>query len=158
MNATIGYRQNNASAAQIAAHLVRCDADFVPPLSGRVDLDAYAQKIAGKASRFEAWSGDTLVALVAAYCNDRERRSAYITSVSVLRERAGEGIVSRLLRQCVEHAKAQGMKWIELEVAEANAAAIRLYERAGFVAGAVKAPFVSMSMDLESEDARGRQA
>ena len=98
MSAAIEYRLNMASAAQIAEHLLRCDADFVPPLSGRVEIRDYAQKIASKATRFEAWSGGTLVGLVAAYCNDRDKRIAFITSVSVLREWTGKGIAARLMK------------------------------------------------------------
>ena len=85
MQAAVDYLSNKASEAEIAEHLSRCDADFVPPLSGRVEINDYAKKIASKATRFEAWSGGTLVGLVAAYCNDQEKHIAYITSVSVLR-------------------------------------------------------------------------
>ncbi len=146
----IEYVLSKATAAQIAAHLARCDADFVPPLSGRVGIDDYARKIAGRAARFEAWSGDTLVGLVAAYCNDLEKRIAYVTSVSVLREWAGRGIVTKLMNQCVEHARGLGMNQIDLEVASGNAPAIRLYERCGFVAGRTRAPFVSMKLNLKA--------
>ena len=73
MRAEIDYLSNKASEAEIAEHLSRCDADFVPPLSGRVEINEYAKKIANKATRFEAWSGGMLVSLVAAYCNDHEK-------------------------------------------------------------------------------------
>lgn len=149
MNATIEYLLNKTSAAQIAEHLSRCDADFVPPLSGRVDMKDYARKIASTATRFEAWSGGTLVGLVAAYCNDRERRFAYITSVSVLHEWTGKGIAAHLMNQCVEHVKASGMRQISLEVAGDNAPAIKLYEESGFIVGKANAPMVTMILTLE---------
>ena len=151
MTAVIEYLLNKTSAAQIAEHLLRCDADFVPPLSGRVKVDDYARKIADKATRFEAWSGGSLVGLVAVYCNDREKRIAYITSVSVLREWTGKGVVAHLMSQSVEHAKALGMKQIGLEVASDNTPAIRLYEKSGFIAGKAHAPFVSMNLFLKAE-------
>ena len=72
----IAFRSSKATEAQIAEHLARCDADFVPPLSGRVEINDYAKKISIKAKRFEAWSGDILVGLVAAYCNHHEKRIA----------------------------------------------------------------------------------
>src|SRR5882672_4187541 len=133
MNATIGYLLNKASVAQIAEHLSRCDADFVPPLSGRVEIEGYARKIASKATRFEAWSRGTLVGLVAAYCNDREKRIAYITSVSVLREWTGMGIAADLMNRCAEYARASAMRQVSLEVAGDNSPAIKLYEESGFV-------------------------
>ena len=150
MSAAVEYLSNKASEAEIAEHLSHCDADFVPPLSGRVEINDYAKKIANKATRFEAWSGGTLVGLVAAYCNDQEKRIAYITSVSVLKEWMGKGIAARLMSQCIEHAKASGMRQISLEVASDNAPAIRLYEKSGFVAGKANAPFVSMNLYLKS--------
>jgi len=153
MNTAIDYLLNKASAVQIAEHLSRCDADFVPSLSGRVEIKDYARKIASNATRFEAWSGGTLVGLVAAYCNDREKRIAYITSVSVLREWTGKGIASQLMSRCVEHAKASGMRQMSLEVAGGNAPAIELYEESGFVAGKADAPLITMVLMLEK---RGR--
>ncbi len=150
MSNAVDYLLNKASAAQIADHLLRCDADFVPPLSGRVEIKDYAKKIASKAMRFEAWSGGTLVGLVAAYCNDQGKRIAYITSVSVLKEWTGKGIAARLMSRCIEHAKASGMRQISLEVASENTPAIKLYERGGFVVGKAKTPFVTMNLCLKS--------
>lgn len=143
------YHVNKASIAEIACHLSACDADFVPPLNRRVEIHGYAQKLASKATRFEAWSGGVLVGLVAMYCNDQEKRVAYITSVSILKSWTGKGIGARLMNQCIEHAKASGMRQISLEVAEANASAIKLYEKSGFVAGQVAAPFVMMDLHLK---------
>jgi ribosomal protein S18 acetylase RimI-like enzyme len=142
----VEYLSNKASEAEIAEHLSRCDADFVPPLSGRVEINDYAKKIASNATRFEAWSGVTLVGFVAFYCNDQEKHIAYITSVSVLRKWTGKGIVYRLMNQCIEHAKALGIRQISLEVASGNTSAIKLYEKSGFVADRVNAPFVVMNL------------
>lgn len=148
MRTAVEYLSNKASEAELVEHLSHSDADFVPPLSGRVDVCVYAQKIASKAVRFEAWSGDTLVGLVAAYCNDQEKRAAYITSVSVLKTWTGKGIATRLVGQCVEHAKRSGMRQISLEVASGNTPAIKLYKKNGFVAGKGNAAFVSMILHL----------
>jgi ribosomal protein S18 acetylase RimI-like enzyme len=142
----VEYLSNKASEAEIAEHLSRCDADFVPPLSGRFEIKDYAEKIASKATRFEAWSGVTLAGFVAFYCNDQEKHIAYITSVSVLRNWTGKGIAYRLMKQCIEHAKALGMRQISLEVASGNTSAIKLYEKIGFVADRANAPFVVMNL------------
>lgn len=158
MNASIVFLLNKASAAQIAAHLLSCDADFVPPLSGRVEIRDYAQKIASNAIRFEAWSGVTLVGLAAVYCNDQETRIGYITSVSVLKAWTGKGIAARLVGQCVEHAKTLRMRQISLEVASDNTSAIKLYKKSGFVAGKANAPFVTMNLYLESGEEHEQQA
>ena len=157
MNATIQYHLNKASTVEIAEHLRRCDADFEPRLSHRVEISSYAQKIVSKAMRFEAWSGGTLVGLVAAYCNDHEKRIAYVTSVSVLRAWTSQGIAARLVGQCVEYAKTSGMRQISLEVASDNTRATTLYEKTGFVAGNGNAPFITMDLCLESEEPHEQQ-
>ena len=150
MSAVVEYLSNKASTAEIAGHLSCCDTDFVPPLSGRVEITGYANKIVSRATRFEAWSGGTLIGLVAVYCNDLENRVAYITSASVLKAWTGKGIAARLVDQCVEHTKASGMRQISLEVASGNMSAIRLYEKNGFATGKESTPFVSMSLYLNS--------
>ena len=150
MGELIEYSLNKTSEAEIVAHLRTCDADFVPPLSGRVEISDYVKKIASKAMRFEAWSGGTLVGLVAAYYNDQEKHIAHITSISVLSEWMGKGIAAGLMSQCIEHAKVSKMRQISLEVASDNTPAIRLYEKNGFVAGKENAPFVSMDLYLKS--------
>jgi len=87
MSKTLVFTSSQASEVEIAEHLAHCDADFLPPLSSRVEIVDYARKIVAQAARFEAWSGGRLVGLVAMYCNDQERQIAYITSVSVLSKR-----------------------------------------------------------------------
>lgn len=149
MSETVEFEVNRASEAQIAEHLKHCDACFVPRLGDRVEIVEYAGKIANKAMRFEAWFGGKLIGLVAAYCNDREMRISYITSVSVLREWTGKGIAARLMERCVEYARTTGIRQIGLEVGSDNAPAIRLYEKMGFVAGKANGRFVTMTLSLK---------
>ena len=150
MSVVVEYLLNKASEVEIAKHLFCCDANFVPPLRGRVDINDYAKKIVSKATRFEAWSGEKLVGLVAVYSNDQEKRVAYITSVSVLQEWMRKGIAAKLVSQCIEHVSALGMSQISLEVAHDNEYAIRLYKKNKFVASLAHAQILSMSICLKS--------
>jgi len=147
--ATVVYGINAAAAGQIAAHLQSCDTRFVPALSTRVDIGAYAQKIGALAVRFEAWSDGVLVGLVAVYANDPASRIAFITSVSVQDGWTGLGIATRLMRDCVGHAKRQGFRKISLEVAVDERRAIRLYERHGFSRGEINGAVLNMHLDLQ---------
>lgn len=149
MNTSIEFLLNEASSELVAEHLLRCDSDFMPPLSDRVEINDYAKKITSSTTRFEAWSGGMLVGLVAAYCNDHVKRTAYITNVSRLTAWRGKGIASHLMNWCVEYVKALGMLQISLEVASDNKVAIELYERIGFVAEQSNSLFVTMNIDLE---------
>lgn len=155
MNVSIEYRINQASIGEIAQHLFRCEADFVPPLNGRVVIGDYAIKIASKATRFEAWSGDTLVGLVAVYCNDLVNRVAHITNVSVLRQWTGQGIAARLIKQCIEHAKAVALGQICLEVAADNAPVVQLYKKVGFVVIKTNGALLTMALPIEQKERHG---
>ena len=112
-------RADNASIgeARDRAHLAHCDAHFVPPLSGRVDIDAYAAKIADQAERFEAWAGGRSSGLVAAYCNDPDRAMPHSSPASACCPswRAGHrGAAAEALHPS---RAALGMTLIRLEVA-----------------------------------------
>lgn len=152
MSAAVEYLSNKASEAEIAEHLTRCDANFVPPLSTRVEIQVFAKKIADRATRFEAWTGGKLVGLVAVYCNDHVGRSAFITSVSVLPAWSGNGIATRLMDQCIEYSQALGMRQINLEVARGNDHAAKLYAKRGFATVKSNAQFVSMSLNLKIKE------
>ncbi len=132
MTDTIIYKRNQSAANDIAAHLAVCDTDFVPPLSHRACIEDYAAKLERFGERFEAWAGEELAGLVAAYCNQPEKLTAFVSSVSVLPCWRGAGIGGRLIESCIGHAAACGFGTIELRVAAANEAALRLYERHGF--------------------------
>jgi ribosomal protein S18 acetylase RimI-like enzyme len=152
MNVAIDYLSNMASEAQVTEHLLSCDANFVASLSHRVKITDYAEKIVSNATRFEAWSNGMLVALVAAYCNNQETRIAHITNVSVTKAWTRKGIAANLMDRCIEHARAVGMRRIELEVAVDNMLAIKLYKKSGFVADKSDGPLIQMKLDMKSEE------
>lgn len=129
---SVTFTVNRASVTEICAHLARCDAHFIPPLSTRVDLRAYAEKIVNHAERFEAWSTSGLAGLVAAYANDAGRAAVFVTSVSVVPELWGRGVGRRLMENCIDHARRMGFERLSLRVDREQAAAIGLYERCGF--------------------------
>ncbi len=151
MSGDVEYFLNRASEAEICKHLRLSDADFIPHLSSRVDIGEYAKKIAGNALKVEAWSGEELVGLVAAYCNDQETHIAYITSVSVLMKWAGKGLATQLVGKCIEYAKSSGMHAVNLEVASNSVAAIKLYEKIGFVVSESRGQWMAMTFLLNAE-------
>ena len=158
MNMAIEFAVDRASSSQVADHLRCCDAQFVPPLSARVDIPSYAQKIVGHATRFEAWSDGTVVGIVAAYFNDAAGQVAHITNVSVVPAWTGRGLAAALVRQCIDHGRRSGMLSISLEVAADNAAARRLYEQAGFQTIDPQAPNLTMRLPLcEGSDMSGQR-
>jgi ribosomal protein S18 acetylase RimI-like enzyme/SAM-dependent methyltransferase len=150
MSTAVEYLLNAASTAQISDHLQRCNANFIPPLSDRINIDAYALKITNKAARFEAWSSGELVGLVAAYCNDRTTQVAHITSVSVLQEWQGKRVAQTLIHSCIEYTRTAGMRQVDLEVAPGNLPAFALYEKNGFVVTQTDGTSIQMKLNLKS--------
>lgn len=129
---TIQYLEQSATRDDIQSHLEFCDADYLPPLSSRVDIPSYAAKLHARACTFEAWQDRALVGLVAAYLNDTGERAGFITSVSVVPGLAGQGVAAALLKMCIDGAWNRGMRRLDLQVSRANLRAIGLYEKFGF--------------------------
>ena len=130
---SVQYRRDTATTDDIHAHLTRCDADFTPPLSERLDLGEYAAKLAEQAARFEAWDEGRLVGLVAAYVTPGGPE-AFISNVSVVPELRGHGVAAALVADCIDRARGSGAAKLTLEVATADRAAGRFYEKLGFTA------------------------
>ncbi len=129
----LSYRTDSALEEEIYSHLQVCDADFYPPLCEKVDIREYSSKIYNNSVTFEAWAGNKLVGLLAAYLNDLKSRLGYITNVSVVRDYVGRGIASELINRCIRYSQDNGFNEIKLEVHEKNAPAILLYAKKGFI-------------------------
>ncbi|GHU31282.1 hypothetical protein AGMMS50256_19520 [Betaproteobacteria bacterium] len=152
MSDAIIFSKNKASETQIANHLTLCDNEFVPPLSVRVRIDNYARKLHQRATKFEAWQGETLIGLIAAYCNDREKGIAFISSVSVLKNWTKKGIATRLLQECIAYARSLKMRQISLEVARDNAMVFNFYTKNGFVIDHEKAEWLNMTFNITNRN------
>ena len=148
---TIEYHVNRATEIQIKEHLKLCEANFIPPLSERIELQMYSKKIVDKAVRFEAWEENVLIALIASYCNDNENRSAFITSVSVLKEMQGKGFASKLMKQCIKHLKELGLEQAILEVGNENVNAIAFYRKLSFMVSRIDDQTSFMQLNLFKE-------
>jgi GNAT superfamily N-acetyltransferase/2-polyprenyl-3-methyl-5-hydroxy-6-metoxy-1,4-benzoquinol methylase len=149
MSTVIEFRTGHSNQEQVAAHLRVCDGAFVPPLSSRVNVGDYAEKIAAKACRFEAWVNGGLAGLVAAYCNAQDKGKAFITSVSILPGWQGQGIASQLMEDCITYLRGRDFALVELEVTNDNTAAIALYRKHGFAASGTRGPSIVMTLDLD---------
>lgn len=149
--ADLRFLESTASAAAVSAHLKACDAAFVPKLSERLDIDAYAEKIVRNAVTFEAWQEDLLVGLVAAYINDPVRQTGYVTNVTVEPVLMGRHVAATLFESCLARARGDGFETIALEVGQENQRAIRFYEKFGFRILAKKATKLEMSLNLRQQ-------
>lgn len=145
----INYKIRSADVYDILKHLTRCKDNFIPGLDQTVDIPEYSKKIAQNAVTFEAWAGKELIGLIAAYFNDQQSRSGFITNVSVIKAFAGKGIASQLVKDCIRFAKEENFKQVSLEVNENNQPAIKLYRKHNFTDTALKGGLKMMSLILK---------
>lgn len=126
------YKRKTASILDIYEHLKKCSKNHVPVLDSRVDIESYAKKLFDYAQTFECWNGKDLVAFLAAYCNDKNHSSSFISNLSVVSSHYKQNIASQLLERCIEYARMLRFDSIDLEVHIGNVAALNLYKKYGF--------------------------
>jgi ribosomal protein S18 acetylase RimI-like enzyme len=156
MNAeSLDFKVNASTEQEIRAHLSGCDRGFSPPLSERVELGEYSRKLRLNAVTFEAWSGKSLVGMLAAYFDARER-SCFITNTSVSPEFSRRGIAAKLLAACLERARSEQVETVSLEVSQDSHPAIGLYAKFGFEVVGHRGDFLKMRCArLGARDASG---
>ena len=130
---TLKFAKNTATSQEVLCHLLGCDATFHPALSSRVILADYAEKISQHAIQFEAWSEGQLAGLVAAYCDDPQKGTAFVSNVSVLPSFTKLGIARQLMAVCHKHAVEAGFSKLSLDVDPNAYPALRLYQSLGFL-------------------------
>lgn len=155
MTTAVRIQLNGCTEHDIRRHLVACETEFDPPLSQRVDIAAYAQKIRQRALTVEAWQGDVLVGLVAAYLDDRQR-TCFVTNVSVLPKLKRRGIASALLSELLNQAGKQGMTELMLEVSKTSKHAAALYARFHFTVVDDRGATVLMKRWLAQDEGTSR--
>ena len=100
----ITYSINTLKLEQLKNFIKKIDDYFIPPLSERVNLTEYSNKI----YKFEAWDNDTLIGLIACYANNLKTKVAFFSLVAVLKEYRQQGIAGTLIENCVVKLKNRG--------------------------------------------------
>ena len=128
------FRECLDTVAREKRYLAQTEA---PPLDG---VTAFVrQSVASDAAQFVALDGDRVVGwadIFAAWPQATNHRAGL--GIGVLPEYRGRGVGSSLLEACIAKAWSQGLTRVELEVRADNTAAIKLYEKFGFVREGVK--------------------
>jgi ribosomal protein S18 acetylase RimI-like enzyme len=144
----IKYAKSTAGEAQMLAHFEKCDTNFVELLSQKINIKEYAVKIITNAVTFEAWNNNELAGLLAVYFNDIEKKTGFITNVSIAKTYEGNGIGSGLINMCIEYGKLNNYQYISLEVNKESHTAIHLYSKYGFIKTAETGDSLLMSLKL----------
>ena len=146
-NNHIVFAIKKAAENDIYSHLVRCDEEFSPRLSTRVDLSEYSGKLHESSITFEAWNEGLLISLVAGYFNDKGKR-VYISNVSTEKIHWGKGLGKKLIVNLIEFAKTKKFNDIRLDVYMENSKAIQLYEHLNFIKTERKNDFFTYELAL----------
>lgn len=117
---------------RLSGLLTRLGSRFTPDLSSRVDLDAYARKLAGAAVVIFAYTDDRDIGMAAFYANDRKTRLGYLSAIVIEAKYEGAGVASNLLDQALKGSARCGMKSLRLAVSVRNSRALEFYLRKGF--------------------------
>jgi len=128
----IRYKIQKLPGEVIFNYLTAIDQSLIPPLSTRVDIRDYSEKLQCNAIHFCALDNDSLVGIVACYFNEPEGKTGYISSFSVVESHRSKGIAGNLLKSVTDYAINKGFETIILRVFRHNKAAINLYEKFGF--------------------------
>lgn len=130
-NPVVSYKQ--ISLEQLFAFLEKVDSTFPIPISRKVDLHTYCEKLYAKAHMECIVNDDMIESLVAGYITNTINNMAYIALVGTLPEAKGRGYATQLLSRFIASAKEANLSGVHLYTAYTNHAAIHLYQKLGFV-------------------------
>lgn len=128
---SITYKSNQSTRNDIYNHLCAVDNFFSVPLSARLNIDDYADKLYNYADRLEVWNEKQMIGLVAYYHNTTNN-TFHISNVSVEIEFQKKGIAHNLLSKLIEKARDLCVRKINLI---ANRTMFSFYFRLGFSLG-----------------------
>lgn len=116
---------------QIVDFLESINYDFNPPLTEKVNLSEYVDKILSSASLIYRLSSENrLIGLVVLYCNNVIDLKSYIALVAVHRDYRGKGIAKDMMKEAIKVVK--NNKYLTLGIHSNNEIAISLYLNLGF--------------------------
>jgi ribosomal protein S18 acetylase RimI-like enzyme len=144
----MAFEQNASDAKIIYAHLKACDETFIPPLSQRVIIKDYAEKLFRFAERFEYFEENTLIGLLALYCNDPKKETAFISNLSVLEKWQKRGIAKKLLNSAIDFLQEKQFKKVSLETDINNFHAIHFYKKQSFKVIKTSPLVITLERDL----------
>ena len=113
--------------------LQKVDRLFPVPLSDKEPLEVLASKLEKYGTLSLIQKDGQIVAMCAGYINDLERRLGYISVVAVLPECSGRGYGWSVVYDFVRKAADAGMTAVHLYASPGNAAALKMYQKLGFV-------------------------
>lgn len=108
------------------------DRDFYEPLSGRIDIDTFVDKVHTLSTTFVLVQDGEVAGLIASYFYDLSSKKGFITLTHTKRKFRGQHLSTILLNAVQKFARAINFKQIDLMVYKDNSPAFNLYQKHGF--------------------------
>lgn len=116
----------------IKEYILQYDNDFYEPLSARVDMEAFSQKLSDLSTTFVIYKDGEVAGLICSYFYDPVSKAGFITLVHTKHEYRGLHLSLHLLNAVKEYARKHGFEEITLFVSKQQTSAYQLYSRHGF--------------------------
>lgn len=121
------------SKDKIFHFLQKVDSCFIPfPLSKRVNLKLYSEKLADCAIHFLIEFDNQLIGMCCCYMNDPKIERVFLSIICLNPDYHRMGLGKILLHECELYANKNGFIFIELEVNVENSPAIEMYKVMGY--------------------------
>lgn len=109
------------------------DTEFPIPLSKRINIQEYSEKLCNKGDIFITSSDeDEIAGLIAGYITHAEGDLGYISIIAVKQKYRKQGIAVELVKQFLDRAKTLGKKGVHVYTYKSNLPARNMYYRCGF--------------------------
>lgn len=126
----LDYTNNNIDA--LYQYLLKTDNDFEIPLSKKVDLKEYSNKLLKFGNIIAVIDEGEILSIIGYYTNDNINYIANWPILSTQKKASGKGYAKSLIREMINDCKKKKMRYIRCD--SVNKIAISIYESFGFVA------------------------
>lgn len=116
----------------IYEYLIISDKDFYEPLSTRVDLKSFAEKLHRLSTTFVIVCKQETVGLIASYFYDQSSRKGFITLVHLKDKFRGKHLSDYLVKAVQTYAESINFEFVDLAVYRDNISAFNLYDKHDF--------------------------
>ena len=120
-----------SNLGDLVNYLNDVDTDFGIPLSNKVSIDSFAEKLIKHGIVLVIRNNDEIISCIGFYCNDIIERFAYLPILSTKKSARGKGFARLLILQMLKECKAKKMRAVFCD--SINSHAISLYKSIGFI-------------------------
>lgn len=113
--------------------LKNVDKDFPIPLSKKIKIDEYVEKLISTANVIVEKDNGKIIGMVAGYIDNSIEEISYISIVAVQKEYRGKSIAKKLLQKYIDECKEKNLKGVHLYTHKTNITALTMYKNFGFI-------------------------